>query len=162
MTLLSRKAEYALLILSYLYQKTESSNAREIADQFQLSRAFVANILKELCHAGFVSSTRGMKGGYLLEASVGKVSLAKLLESIQEGFQLTLCSNHGTHAGSACDVESVCTVKAPMHAIHQRILGVLRGVTLAEVFSPASFPHLQPILTVLSRTENAEVKSSPA
>ena len=54
MTLLSRKADYALLILSYLSEKAVGGTARAIAEQFGLSRAFVANILKELCQKGFV------------------------------------------------------------------------------------------------------------
>jgi DNA-binding IscR family transcriptional regulator len=45
MTLLSRKADYALLILSYLHDKPVGGNARSIAEKFNLSRPFVANIL---------------------------------------------------------------------------------------------------------------------
>ena len=66
MTLLSRKADYALLILSHLHRRPEGATARAIADKFELSRAFVANILKELCNKGFVVSHRGVKGGYSL------------------------------------------------------------------------------------------------
>src|SRR5262245_47070916 len=44
MTLFSRKADYALLILSYLFRRPEGGNARAIAEQYGLSRAFVANI----------------------------------------------------------------------------------------------------------------------
>ena len=58
MTLLSRKADYALLILSYLHQKT--GTARAIAEKHGLSQSFVANILKELCHRGFVAGHRGV------------------------------------------------------------------------------------------------------
>ena len=92
MTLLSRKADYALLILSYLHRKPVGGNARAIAQQFGLSRAFVANILKELCHNGYVTSHRGVKGGYVLHPSAADVTLAELLESIDERFRLTMCS----------------------------------------------------------------------
>ena len=54
MTLLSRKADYAMLIVSYLHARPEGGNARAIAERFGLSRPFVANILKELCHRGYV------------------------------------------------------------------------------------------------------------
>src|SRR5207249_7549133 len=66
MALLSRKVDYALLILSYLRHRPEGGCARAIADRFGLSRAFVANILKALCQQGFVVSHRGVKGGYVL------------------------------------------------------------------------------------------------
>ena len=45
MTLMSRKVDYALLILSFLDQKAEGGCAREIADRYGLSKGFVANIL---------------------------------------------------------------------------------------------------------------------
>lgn len=136
MTLLSRKADYALLILSYLYQKPEGGNAREIAAKFGLSRAFAANILKELCHKGFVASHRGVKGGYALARPAATISLAELLESIEDGFRLTVC-NPDSHDHEGCSIASVCTVKTPMAEVHRRLIDVLRGVSLAEIFDPA-------------------------
>jgi Rrf2 family protein len=164
MALLSRKADYALLILSYLARKDEGGNARAIADQFQLSRSFVANILKELNHTGFVSSTRGKYGGYVLDDKASQRTLAQLLESLDDGFQLTLC-NQGTHTANSvqpttCDVEHVCTVKGPMHEIHRRIMDVLRGVTLGELLRTES--PLQPALAILTRPSPSEPKPTPA
>ena len=143
MTLLSRKADYALLILSFLHTQG-SGNAREIAAKFGLSRAFVANILKELGHKGFVTSTRGVKGGYVLQRASATITLAELLEAVEDGFQLTLCNEHSPEA--TCDVEHVCPVKAPMLEIQRRIMALLRGVTLADIFAPTTG---QPVLTTL-------------
>src|SRR5437899_12970754 len=95
MTLLSRKADYALLILSHLHQNREGGNARAIAAKFGISRAFVANILKELCQKGFVDSHRGVKGGYALARPADSITLAELLESIDDGFRWTMCSPTG-------------------------------------------------------------------
>src|SRR5690242_21230568 len=111
MTLLSRKADYALLIFSYLYEKSMGGTARAIADKFGLSRPFVANILKELCQKGFVVSHRGVKGGYELARPASSISLAELLETVEDGFRLTVC-NPATHAHEdGCSISSVCTVK---------------------------------------------------
>lgn len=144
MTLLSRKADYALLILSYLHQKQSGGNAREIAERFGLSRPFVANILKELCHKGFVISHRGVKGGYVLHPDTASASLAGLLDAIEEGFRLTLCSPDQTVVEPCC-LEQSCPVKAPLGEIHRRIINILRGVTLGELFpqtmDPATAPH---------------------
>ena len=81
MTLLSRKADYALLILQYLHVNL-SGNAREIHEKFHLSKAFVANILKELVKAGFVNSTRGVKGGYVLARASATVTLAGNIDHV--------------------------------------------------------------------------------
>jgi len=155
-TLLSRKADYALLILSYLYGKTVGGNARAIADQFGLSRSFVANILKELCQKGFVVSHRGVKGGYTLARPADSISLAELLESVEDGFQLTTCSSH--HPKDTCSLTDVCTVKGPMAEVHRRLIAVLRGVSLAELFdqtapTPSGYPSL-PMLATLGCCSN--------
>ena len=89
MTLLSRKADYALLILSHLFHAAGGENARTISARFGLSKPFTANILKELCREGVVTSQRGVKGGYTLVPGVATMSLAELLRRIGEEFELT-------------------------------------------------------------------------
>src|SRR5262245_60827205 len=148
MTLLSRKADYALLILSHLHLKREGGTARAIAEKFGLSRPFVANILKELCHKGFVASHRGVKGGYALARPAGTISLAELLESIEDGFRLTLCNPVSHAEGGTCTLTDVCTVKGAMTEVHRRLIEVLRGVSLAELFDPAA-PRPVPLTTAL-------------
>ena len=153
MTLLSRKADYALLILSYLHQNKTGGTARAIAEQFGLSRAFVANILKELCQKEFITSHRGVKGGYALARDAASTSLAELLEAVEEGFRLTMCNNaseaDAATAEDSCSHAGTCTVKGPMAEVHQRLMGVLRGVTLVELFDPKAKPsalHALPVL----------------
>ena len=164
---MSRKADYALLILSYLYQHNEGGTARAIAEQFGLSRAFVANILKELCNEGFVASHRGVKGGYALARDASTISLAEVLETVEDGFQLTVCNQH-TETGAdadACSHSSSCTVKGPMAEVHQRLMGVLRGVTLVELFDPKAKPsalHALPVLAASGCCSSNSVEPFPA
>jgi Rrf2 family cysteine metabolism transcriptional repressor len=152
-TLMSRKADYALLILSYLNQHKTGGTARAIAEQFDLSKPFVANILKELCNKDFVTSHRGVKGGYALARDAATISLAELLEAMEEGLRLTVCSHGEETSADACSHANTCTVKGPMAEVHQRLMGVLRGVTLAELFDPKAKPsglHALPVLATSS------------
>ncbi len=173
MTLLSRKADYALLILSYLSEKAVGGTARAIAEQFGLSRAFVANILKELCQKGFVVSHRGVKGGYALARPAESISLAELLETIEDGFRLTMCSpDQNGIEDELCSHSAVCTVKGPMVEVHRRLVEVLRSVSLAGLFPgsaavPAAFgraggtpalPGSLPMLSNSSCCSNKELQ----
>ncbi len=132
MALMSRKVDYALLILSHLHRKKEGACAREIADRFGLSRSFVANILKEVCHQGFVESHRGVKGGYVLRRRAEEISLAELMDALDDPFHLAECN--ATPDDCACDLTPVCPVRGPIAEVHRRIREVLRGVNLAELF----------------------------
>jgi Rrf2 family protein len=135
MTLLSRKTDYALLILQYLHHHPEGGSAREVAAAFGLSRAFVANILKLLCHQGFVSGRRGVKGGYVLVRSVDEIRLADLLDAVDDAVHLAECNK--TASGSACALLALCPLKYAIGEVHARIREVLRNVTLGELFRPA-------------------------
>jgi len=151
MTLLSRKADYALLILSYLHQSGRGC-AREIADHFGLSPSFVANILKELCQKGFVLSQRGVNGGYSLQRSADEITLGELLASVEDGFHLAACNHQVTDEN--CSLTHICPIKGPMAIVHQRIMDVLNQVTLSELFpvmqvTPAGGIVL-PLLSVMS------------
>ena len=149
MTLLSRKVDYALLILSHLYHATGGVNSRVISDQFGLSKPFSANILKELCREGVVTSQRGVKGGYTLVPGAAKMSLAELLRRIGEQFELTVCSSE-SHEATPCSLETVCPVKTPLAEVHQRVHDVFRGVTLQELFQSNVRPAMAslPVLTL--------------
>jgi Rrf2 family protein len=136
MALLSRKVDYALLILSYLHHRPGVGSAREIASRFDLSRGFVANILKLMCHQGFVRSQRGVKGGYVLTRPVEDVCLAELLEALGDSFHLAECNKVG--GGDLCSLMAICPVKNAIAGVHERIWDVLRQVTLAELFGPAT------------------------
>jgi len=139
MTLLSRKADYALLILSYLHHHIDGGCARGIAEHFGLSRGFLANILKELCQKGFVTSHRGVNGGYVLTRSAESITLAELLESLDDGFRLAACSD--TEGHESCSITATCPIRTPISEVHRRIAEVLKNVTLAELF-PASVPPM--------------------
>jgi Rrf2 family protein len=135
MPLLTRKVDYGILVLSYLHQHAEGGCAREIADRFRLSRAFVANILKELCQKGFVASHRGVKGGYALLRSAEQISLAEVLDALEDQ-PLSLAACNEPPAGDGCTLFADCPVKGPIAEVHQRLRAVLRDVTLGDLFRP--------------------------
>ncbi|QVL32770.1 Rrf2 family transcriptional regulator [Telmatocola sphagniphila] len=150
MALLSKKTDYALLILVYLHNHGTGASAREIADEYHLSRPFVANILKELCQRGFVASHRGVKGGYVLTRSAGSITIKEILQNLEEGFQLASCAgleheeNH-----EDCTMLGTCPIKLPIQDLHRRLLEVLERVTLADLIQPRmNMQTLQTVLTV--------------
>jgi Rrf2 family protein len=134
---MSRKVDYALLILSHLYHHADGASAREIAARFGLGRPFVANILKLLCHNGFVASHRGVKGGYVLNRPADQVCLADVMESLDDAFRLAECNR--AMPDDVCTLTAICPLKNAIAEVHQRLRDILRTVTLADLFRPC--PH---------------------
>jgi Rrf2 family protein len=135
MALLNRKVDYALLILSYLHHNPDGGCARALAERFNLSRAFVANILKQLCREGFVSSQRGIKGGYVLERETMIRTLADLMDALDDAFHLAECNR--ALPTECCPLFDGCPVKGPIAEVDRRLREVLESVTLAELFGVA-------------------------
>jgi Rrf2 family protein len=134
MPLLSRKVDYALLILAYLHQEPRGGCARQISERFGLSRPFVANILKELCQKQFLTSQRGVHGGYTLRRRPEEVTLAGLMEALEAPFEFAECS--GQYPGKDCCFESVCPIRRPVQEVHRRIRDLLNNLTLADLLQP--------------------------
>jgi DNA-binding IscR family transcriptional regulator len=68
------------------------------------------------------------------------VTLAELLETVEDGFQLTMCTEPEAEA-EPCSLAGTCPIQAPMGEIYRRIMDVLRNVTLAEVLTPGMLNH---------------------
>ena len=133
MTLLNRKIDYALLILCYLHHKAAGACAREIALHFRISRPFVANILKDLCRKRFVASQRGVKGGYQLLGTTPDLSLADLVDSLEdEKVRLAECNQERPE--DCCTLAETCPIRGPIEEVHTRLRAVLENVKLVEIF----------------------------
>lgn len=155
MALLSRKVDYALLILSYLHRQEQGGCARAIAERFHLSRAFVANILKRLCSTGYVTSQRGIKGGYVLKKSAEEIILSELMQALEEPFHLTECCQEID--SEHCDISELCPVKGAVIELHHKILGTLRNVTLADLVRSDASPSVAlEVSRCREATENAQ------
>src|SRR5262245_7693559 len=125
MTFISRKVDYAILVLFHLMQHADGASAREVADRYGLSRAFIATILKQLGAAGLVESHGGVHGGYRLARDAGAVTLRDVMAALDGPFHLTECSGE-----AQCGLEGICPVRHPLRAVHERLVAVLGGVTL--------------------------------
>jgi Rrf2 family protein len=144
MTLLNRKVDYALLILCYLYHRATGGSAREIAAHFGISRAFAANILKDLCQQSFVTSERGVKGGYHLHSDAAERTLAELIDTLDSPLRLAECNDPAPE--ECCSFAHQCPIRAPIAEVHNRIRAVLETVRLVEVLAAPQQPEAAGLL----------------
>jgi len=92
-----------------------------------------SKVLKPLAQAGLVEAFRGVNGGYRLARDADAISLIEIVEAIEGPLGMTECS---VHAGQ-CGIEHSCGVRANWRRINDVVADALRGVTLAEMLSPA-------------------------
>ena len=129
---LSKKADYALIAMKHLAQKTSggpSTSAREIAEQYDIPIELLAKVLQRLVRTGLLVSTQGTRGGYTLNRPSASISVADVIQAIDGPVTVTACSSQK----SDCEQYGKCSIRDPLWQIRERIVSALGTVTLAEM-----------------------------
>ena len=128
---LSKKADYALMAMKHLAQKSgaQSTSAREIAEQYDIPIELMAKVLQRLVRSGLLVSTQGTRGGYTLRRPAASISVSDVIQAIDGPFSVTACSTENV----GCDQYSKCSVRDPLWQLRERIVAALSTVTLSEM-----------------------------
>ena len=130
---LSKKADYALIAMKHLAQKagSQSTSAREIAEQYDIPIELLAKVLQRLVRTGLLVSTQGTRGGYMLSRAPKAISVVDVVQAIDGPFTVTACSTEKVD----CEQYSKCSVRDSLWQIRERIVAALGTVTLSEMAS---------------------------
>ena len=129
---LSKKADYALMAMKHLARNSagsQSTSAREIAEQYDIPIELLAKVLQRLVRTGLLVSTQGTRGGYALSRSAKLISVADVIQAIDGPLTVTACST----SNSECEQYSKCSIRDPLWQIRERIVAALGDVTLSEM-----------------------------
>jgi Rrf2 family protein len=129
---LSKKADYALIAMKHLAQKSasaQSTSAREIAEQYDIPIELMAKVLQRLVRTGLLVSTQGTRGGYMLSRAPKAISVADVIQAIDGPLTVTACSTDNNE----CEQYGKCSIRDPLWQIRERIVAALGTVTLSEM-----------------------------
>jgi FeS assembly SUF system regulator len=127
---MSKLTDYGIVIMSYLAKTPKKiQSAAEIAENVGITPPMVSKILKILTREGFLTSQRGLKGGYSLALSADEISVADLVDALEGPIALTECS----YAKGMCQQERSCSVRQNWLRINQAIHDTLDGIRLAQM-----------------------------
>ena len=132
---LSQRGEYALRALLVLGMNHGSSvvRIRDIAQQQNIPRRFLEQILNDLKSAGFVLSKRGVAGGYRLQREPGEISLADIIRHLEGPLAPVGCVSANYYQRCSCPDEAKCAIRSVMQEVRDAIVGVLDGVSVAHL-----------------------------
>lgn len=135
---ISKLTDYGTLVLSQLAAEPHRMlSASELAGRLRLAQPTVSKVLKTLARHGLVRAERGARGGYALSRAAGEISLAQIVDALEEQpFGLTECSaNNGL-----CDFEANCRVRVNWQRVNATLRRSLQAVTLADMVQPVGSP----------------------
>lgn len=140
---LSKKADYALMAMKHLVQRSDegAASAREIAEQYSIPVELLAKVLQRLAKAGLLASVQGTRGGYSLARPATQISVADVIQAVDGPLNVTACTTHE----ESCEQYSTCNVRDPLWRIKDRILATLATCSVFELAQDAPAPLVAPV-----------------
>jgi len=135
---LSKKTDYAIILLTHLGDANAPVSAQKVAEHYQLPPPMVANILKLLVSSGLIKSIRGQLGGYVLARPAENIILSEIIQITDNPFTLVEC----VHDEDLCKVHQCCPTKRPLIALHNKIQQFIEETTLAAIIKDAQMNNL--------------------
>ena len=132
---LSQRGEYALraLLVLGMNHGPEVVRIRDIAQQQNIPRRFLEQILNDLKSAGFVQSRRGVAGGYRLQRAPDEISLADIIRHLEGPLAPVGCVSVNYYQRCSCPDEAKCAIRSVMQEVRDAIVGALEGVTVSHL-----------------------------
>ena len=125
--------DFALRTLMRLAAEPERSFATsEIATEFRISRNHLAKVVHDLASGGFITTQRGVGGGFRLTRPPQSITLGEVVRALEDE-ALVECFRED---GGACVLTPRCRLKAKLAAAREAFLRELDATTLAECAHP--------------------------
>jgi Rrf2 family protein len=131
---ISAQEEYGLRCLLQLaaLQESESLTLPQIAEREGISVANAGKLMWLLNKAGFVSATRGTKGGYTLARPAGQIRLSEVIKVLDADVLNKHCENY-TGVLDTCVHKGDCGIRPVIVGLHEIVENALSQITLAQL-----------------------------
>ncbi|MBI5971389.1 MAG: Rrf2 family transcriptional regulator [Deltaproteobacteria bacterium] len=132
---LSRAAEYTIRGVLHLSNAPHGAtvDVESVAKAQRIPVAYLAKLFQTLAKKGFVKSTRGPDGGFMLVRDPEDINLLEVIEAVEGPIFLNDCL---IHAGQ-CRMDMVCPVHDVWREAQKRLLEYLRCSTFKGLATAA-------------------------
>jgi Rrf2 family protein len=135
--MISKKMKYALKALIHIanHQDTEGYvKAHDIAEQGQIPKKFLEQILLDLKKGRIINSKQGNVGGYYFVQKPENVTLADVYRLIDGPIALVPCASKNFYeACHDCPDETTCSIRHALIQVRDETLKVLEKKNIAEL-----------------------------
>jgi Rrf2 family iron-sulfur cluster assembly transcriptional regulator len=127
---LTTKGRYAVnALLDLALHDSEGPVAlADIAKRQSISQTYLEQLFGKLKRHALVTSSRGPHGGYRLALGTEKISIAKIIYSVDEKVDITRC-----HGKQNCQKDQRCLTHDLWMELNMHVSGFLNGITLFDL-----------------------------
>ncbi len=129
----SMKADYALRVLFTLveFYGREPIPIRELARRNEVPKRFLEHIMLEMKSCGWVCSTMGKQGGYVLAKPPTRITAGEVVRHFDGALAPIACVS--ARGYERCAQESVCRFRRLFLNVRNYVTDVMDSVTLAAL-----------------------------
>jgi Rrf2 family protein len=135
--MISKKMKYALKALIHIanHQDTEGYvKAHDIAEQGQIPKKFLEQILLDLKKGRIINSKQGNVGGYYFTKKPKDVTLADVYRLIDGPIALVPCASKNFYEKCAdCPDENTCSIRYALIQVRDETLKVLEKKNIEDL-----------------------------
>ena len=134
MVRLSKKTEYALLALQYIgTHRNNVVSAKEISNKMNIPFDYLSKTMQILMKNGIVNSKQGKAGGYSLAKTSDEISIADVIQAIEEKNAMAIVECFEKPQKTSCDRLEICTIRNPLKELQSNIEKMLNTTKLSEM-----------------------------
>ena len=132
---LSVRGEYALRALLVLgrHYGEEVVRIQTIAEEQNIPRKFLEQILNDLRNLGVVESQRGAGGGYRLAREPETITLAEVIRHVTGALAPVSCVSDRFYERCSCPDEATCPIREVMKEVRDKVATMMEKVTVADL-----------------------------
>ena len=114
-------------------EPSRSFSTNEIATEFGISRNHLTKVVRDLADGGFVTTQRGVGGGFRLARPPQSITLGQVVRTLEQRHALVECFRDD---GGHCVLRPRCRLKTRLAAAREAFMRELDATTLAECAYP--------------------------
>jgi Rrf2 family protein len=133
--MLAQKTRYALRSLLYLVKEGAGGPVQlaRIAETQRVPPKYLELIMLDLKRAGFVRSTRGPKGGYVLARDPAEISFGEVVRVTEGPIALVPCASVNFYQKCGdCHDEATCAIRRAFALVRDQSAKLLEGISLKD------------------------------
>lgn len=134
---LNTRARYACMALSDLAAQKKGTYIplKDMAARQGLSLTYLEQLFAVLKRKGLVTSTRGLYGGYALARPAQHISVAQIMDALDESVRLTRCKGSGAVGTGCMKNGALCATHHVWEGLEKHIHNYMAQTTLAMISS---------------------------
>ncbi len=126
----TRRSDYGIRALVWMARAEDrSTTAAQIADEMEIPKGFLHQVLLGLRRAGIVASRTGRTGGYRLAKPAAEISVLEVMEALEGPIENGECAMKG----GPCHWDDVCPMHWVWSSARNALVEKLKDASLADI-----------------------------